>query len=449
MALERLRKLWNPKNFYAAQRPILRTTFLMGMTPFTVICRPSGSVLECTLFGYINSSINAVIFCSCYVIALYKWESVNGHMFSTEISTLGDVLQMLIGLSALVMTFIYSIVQRNKLIHAFHSVAKTDEHFREIGVETDYKSTLKFNYLIIGVQICVHLTYCVVSVLILSSSGVYPCITAWVSYFYPFLMMSMVTVLFICLVNQVKHRFYLLNKILQTLREISTEKQVATNNGKRKDEEVKQFRKPLRISSTFWNNNRHMPEVINQVAIIQGELCDACNGVEDYFSVQMLAIVTISFVISVFDSYYILETIIADSFTHWPFSKAQFVAFFLYQAVVYVVGVIKIVYWSNSAVKENEKIAVNVHKLINANNYDEELTRQLSHLSLQLTHRKVTFTAYGFFNLDFTLLFTLIGAATTYLVILVQFSLNQNAPCGQPLINTTQASLLLRNGSMF
>lgn len=352
MALEWIRRLLNPKTFYAAQRPILRTTFVFGMTPFTVMCRNSESVLECTLFGYINSSIHAVIFCSCYVIALIKWESVTEHLFNTEISTLGDILQILIGLSALVMTFIYSIVQRNKLIHAFHSVAETDVHFKKIGVETDYKSTLKFNYVIIFVQFCVQITYCVISVSILSSSGVYPCITAWVSFFYPYLMMSMVTVLFICLVNQAKHRFYLLNKILQTLREMSVEKQVAIYKENRKNEEVKKFRKPLRISSTFWITNCHKPDVINQVAKIQGDLCDACGGVEEYFNVQMLAIVTISFVISVFDSYYVLETMFADNFTHSSFSKVQFVAFFSFQAAVFVIGVFKIVYVSNSAIKE-------------------------------------------------------------------------------------------------
>ncbi|KAJ9599140.1 hypothetical protein L9F63_010408, partial [Diploptera punctata] len=48
---------------------------------------------------------------------------------------------------------------------------------------------------------------------------------------------------------------------------------------------------------------------------------------------------------------------------------------------------------------------------------------ELQLFSLQLLHRKVQFTACGFFPLDFTLLYSIIGAVTTYLVILIQFHL--------------------------
>jgi gustatory receptor len=45
----------------------------------------------------------------------------------------------------------------------------------------------------------------------------------------------------------------------------------------------------------------------------------------------------------------------------------------------------------------------------------------LEQFSLQLLHQKIQFTAFGFFNLDFTLLYTIVAAITTYLVILIQF----------------------------
>ncbi|KAL9702578.1 hypothetical protein quinque_006096 [Culex quinquefasciatus] len=442
MGFKWLRKLLNPTNFYAAQRPVLRTTFITGMTPFTVFTNGTDSVLKCTTFGYLNSCLHSILFCTCYVIALLKQESVTGYFFNTEISSLGDILQIWIGIVALVMTFAYSIFQRDKLIDAFHSLAKTDQHFKEIGVETNYQSTLYYNYLLIVMSILIQISYCTVCVLVLASSNVYPCITAWMSFFLPFLMMSMVIVLFVCLVNQTRHRFHLLNKVLKSLRDISNDKQLAAYNEKQESVKVVRIRQPLGISSVFSNTNRYMPEVINRVANIQDELCDACNCVEEYFKVQMLAIVTISFLIAVFDSYYILETIFTDGHNNTPFSKLQFVMFFLYQGAVHMIGVVKIVFVSNKAVKENEKIAVNVHKLMNVNKYDEDLTKQLAQLSLQLTHRKVSFTAHGFFKLDFTLLFTLVGAATTYLVILVQFTLNQNEMCTQMVPNSTVRSML-------
>ncbi|XP_029724995.2 putative gustatory receptor 28b isoform X2 [Aedes albopictus] len=424
----------NPKNFYAAQAPILKSTFIGGLTPFTVVNRRRhDSALECTIFGYVNSFIHSATFCTCYVITLLRHESVTAHFFDSEISTLGDILQIIVGLVALIMTFGYSVFRRQTLIDSFHALARTDKHFKEIGVETDYKSTLFFNYGLLLIQVIVNLAYISISIAIVTSSGVYICGPTWAAFFLPFIMMTMINSLFVCIVNQAKHRFYLLNKILKSLQEISVDKRRLSFDEKQEEVKVVKIQKPLNISSVFSNTNRYMPDVINQVASIQSEICDACDYVEDYFKVQMLTIVTISFLISVFDSYYVLETVFTDQSTDTPFSKLQFVTFFFCQGFMHVVGVINIVLVTSLTIQENKQIAVNVHKLINVNHYDEELTKQLTNLSLQMTHRKVAFTAYGFFKLDFTLLFTLVGAATTYLVILVQFSLNQSPPCDQKM----------------
>ncbi|XP_063709301.1 putative gustatory receptor 2a [Culicoides brevitarsis] len=51
---------------------------------------------------------------------------------------------------------------------------------------------------------------------------------------------------------------------------------------------------------------------------------------------------------------------------------------------------------------------------------NESQNMVVQQFSLQLLHQKVKFTAYGFFNIDFSLLFTMISATTTYLVIIIQ-----------------------------
>lgn len=43
--------------------------------------------------------------------------------------------------------------------------------------------------------------------------------------------------------------------------------------------------------------------------------------------------------------------------------------------------------------------------------------------SLQMLHQKVEFTACGFFPVDFSVLYMIIGAVTTYLVFLIQFEM--------------------------
>ncbi|XP_017871712.1 PREDICTED: putative gustatory receptor 2a isoform X2 [Drosophila arizonae] len=59
----------------------------------------------------------------------------------------------------------------------------------------------------------------------------------------------------------------------------------------------------------------------------------------------------------------------------------------------------------------------------------------ITQFSLQLLHQRLHFSAAGFFDVNCTLLYTIVGATTTYLIILIQFhmsesSLNSDSPGG-------------------
>ncbi|XP_023704213.2 putative gustatory receptor 28a [Cryptotermes secundus] len=89
----------------------------------------------------------------------------------------------------------------------------------------------------------------------------------------------------------------------------------------------------------------------------------------------------------------------------------------------YAIKLVWLVYYSSSTIQQANHTAVLVHKLITKTR-DSGLREELRLFSLQLLHRKVKFTACGFFPLDFTLLYSIVGAVTTYLVILIQFRLS-------------------------
>ncbi|KYM88347.1 Putative gustatory receptor 28b [Atta colombica] len=65
-----------------------------------------------------------------------------------------------------------------------------------------------------------------------------------------------------------------------------------------------------------------------------------------------------------------------------------------------------------------------VHNLLNCT-IGKETKAELK-FSLQLLHRKIQFTANGYFTLDNTFLYSLIGTVITYLVILVQFQMGSS-----------------------
>ncbi|EFN62286.1 Putative gustatory receptor 28a, partial [Camponotus floridanus] len=69
---------------------------------------------------------------------------------------------------------------------------------------------------------------------------------------------------------------------------------------------------------------------------------------------------------------------------------------------------------------DGKKTAVLISRLLSVND-NKEGTKQLEIFSLQLLHRPLEFSACGLFVLDRTLVTSLAGAVTTYLVIIMQF----------------------------
>ncbi|XP_044746686.1 putative gustatory receptor 28a [Coccinella septempunctata] len=63
-----------------------------------------------------------------------------------------------------------------------------------------------------------------------------------------------------------------------------------------------------------------------------------------------------------------------------------------------------------------------------------KITRRLNIFVHQLSHCKVGFTACGLFEIDGTLVFTIIAAATMYLIVTYQFQQGLNKSCNSTLL---------------
>nr|QBB73007.1 gustatory receptor [Protaetia brevitarsis] len=83
---------------------------------------------------------------------------------------------------------------------------------------------------------------------------------------------------------------------------------------------------------------------------------------------------------------------------------------------------------ANSTINEAQNTSNVSYKLLqyvppsSTNPHDRELREDLLLLSEQSSLRTPCFTAAGFFNVDYTMLFTLLSSITSYLVVLIQFS---------------------------
>ncbi|KAJ9580293.1 hypothetical protein L9F63_004055 [Diploptera punctata] len=73
-----------------------------------------------------------------------------------------------------------------------------------------------------------------------------------------------------------------------------------------------------------------------------------------------------------------------------------------------------------AVINEYETCVMLVQKLL-LEDLNDEATRELKLFAEQLFHRRIKFTALNFLHIDYTVLFTIFGAVTTYLVFALQY----------------------------
>ncbi|XP_059617733.1 putative gustatory receptor 28b [Phlebotomus argentipes] len=168
-----------------------------------------------------------------------------------------------------------------------------------------------------------------------------------------------------------------------------------------------------------------LEEALDNIINIHSDLYHCCRAIQDYFSIQMLSIVAVSFMTIVFNAFYILMMALGSSKLKTTVGKLEFIIFFTYQLIICLLGVIHIGRSTSRVIAENERIGPNTFNLI-YNMKNEEIREKLRIFADNLLHMKVQFTASELFNLDKTLIITIIGTASTYLVILVQFLSSHN-----------------------
>lgn len=100
------------------------------------------------------------------------------------------------------------------------------------------------------------------------------------------------------------------------------------------------MKKNCGISSIFSSEQKPLLETIESVAKIHDKICDACLIAEQYFTIQMLTIVTIGFIIIVFNLYYVLEACFENDYSGTHFGTVEFVVFFTYQIAMYTTGIV-------------------------------------------------------------------------------------------------------------
>ncbi|XP_029665838.1 gustatory receptor for sugar taste 43a-like isoform X1 [Formica exsecta] len=173
------------------------------------------------------------------------------------------------------------------------------------------------------------------------------------------------------------------------------------------------FRKSKIIDSTVANDGKSFTDSISQLMTVHASLCDTVSLINTAYGVVVLAITITCLIHLIITPYFLIME--ADGRREPLFLAVQGL-----WCIFHIWRLLIIVQPTYATTMQGKKTAVLVSQLLSAN-HDREGTKQLEIFSLQLLHRSLEFSACGLFTLDRTLVTSIAGAVTTYLVILIQF----------------------------
>ncbi|OXU18068.1 hypothetical protein TSAR_004440 [Trichomalopsis sarcophagae] len=179
-----------------------------------------------------------------------------------------------------------------------------------------------------------------------------------------------------------------------------------------------QFRRPI-LSAHYY-----LPEN-NEIILLQKSclsIYEVSNNVSKFYSLSILICIVKLFFSIILNTYFFLKpsifgkNIITSTMNHvWSISWLTLDTFSLCILTQYI----------TMTVNEIKKTGDIVHQILR-HSTGLGVIKQLNNFSLHLLHKNIQFTAMDMFSLDCTLLHSIVGSITTYLVILIQFQENSS-----------------------
>ncbi|XP_021708300.1 uncharacterized protein LOC23687622 isoform X1 [Aedes aegypti] len=175
-------------------------------------------------------------------------------------------------------------------------------------------------------------------------------------------------------------------------------------------------------NSTKCNNVSHYNEEqqlvnLNEIKMIMDKLNETVDLVNHTFSIQVLYCVGVSFVIGIVCSFYLFRAVIYRN-DQLAMGAINFIWYMYYLSfVLFFIAI------GSRISQEGRRIGITVHKAINFCNTSGTVINELIIFSQQLLHHNPVITC-GLFVYDWSLLYTMLGATATYLIILIQFDVS-------------------------
>ncbi|KAI8116626.1 putative gustatory receptor 2a [Lucilia cuprina] len=323
------------------------------------------------------------------------------------------------------------LVRRNEQKRFYEEVKEIDRIF-ECSLNVDVNNK-KFRRTTIKRGILMAFFYLAAEFFILTSKLVAEeqnFILFWIFYLMPLLICGIRYFQMFTSMCILKHRFDLLVKVLN---QINLRKHICEPNDMNIMDSVN-GQAPLNISQTLALlessilKKRHCdmenPELKKLLIVrdLYNRLFNLSEILNGYFGVSMLINVGNDFISITSNCYWIFY-----NFQDFHSTRNDFllIAGSAVWCVPHLLNVLVLAILCEKTVQTTNSIALGLHR-IDIDIMNDNHNSVIEQFSLQLLHQKMSITAAGFFSIDCTLLYTIVGATTTYLIILIQFHMNES-----------------------
>ncbi|KAE8573522.1 Gustatory receptor 43f [Halyomorpha halys] len=160
---------------------------------------------------------------------------------------------------------------------------------------------------------------------------------------------------------------------------------------------------------------------IEQFIETSDQITTVAKNINSIYSFQLLYLVSIRYFLIIMSMFFIIDHV-SISFLEYVWIIFGDFLMMLY----HFYNCWKICYASVTASKKSKEFNTLLYQLMIDDTTNEILHNDKLRLHISMK-REVVFTACGFFNLDYTLVHSMIASATTYLVILIQFGQSGSA----------------------
>ncbi|KAJ9593247.1 hypothetical protein L9F63_015193 [Diploptera punctata] len=442
--LSAFKRLMNTKDVYSATKPLYYLSKLLGLAPFSYNKNENHKAarrLHISTLGTLHSWGMCLLISNFLIFLFISNVKKEFPKLIIDIVNISD--SYFSSLTVIVSYALCATVNRNKVIKLFQLLNKIDQCLG--NTSTSFRITGASLLLGVSIYLIAHgIGYLVVIVFIPAEAKDYHIQFVYFSIY----VVGAVTIMqFVYSVLLLKDRFEMLNRELIVLFEINDEEtlnekllnfcQIYSLENKFEQPVMNKVNankcikeeKSNRLENDYKGKKykcvgSRKKERIHRLKTLRGihnTLCDAAELTNSTYQVQVLMDL-IGILVEITTCLYLALTYAAQILTCRPTNAPRWNLLGLY--VVWVTlnlsKLLAITISCRSACRNANYTAVLVHKLMILQPADYAAELQI--FSQQLLHRKLCFTACGFFLIDFCLMYNMASSVTTYLIILLQYT---------------------------